>query len=128
MEKNAPGLNALARGTGFQKVVKAIENAGLPPLKALEVDTAFRVTLFAPRDFTSMTLDERVEATYQHAVMQHLSSTALTNTTLRARFRLHDKNRNQITNLIGESGERGRLKRKDEGSGNKFAEYLPYWA
>ena len=24
--------------------------------------------------------------------------------------------------------EAGRIKRKDAGSGNKFAEYLPYWA
>ena len=33
-----------------------------------------------------------------------------------------------VTNLIGEAVAAGRIKRKDEGSGNKFAEYVPYWA
>lgn len=116
------------RGTGFQKAVKAIELFGLPPLKMTVLDNAFRVTLFAPKKFSDMTLGERVEATYQHAVLQYLSSASLTNTSLRNRFKLHEKSRNQITNLIGESVAAGRLKRKDEGSGNKFAEYWPYWA
>ena len=116
------------RGTGFQKVVSAIELFGLPPLKMTVLDNAFRVTLFAPKKFADMTLSERVEATYQHAVLQYLSSSSLTNTSLRGRFKLHEKFRNQITNVIGESVSAGRLKRKDEGSGNKFAEYWPYWA
>ena len=53
---------------------------------------------------------------------------SLTNTSLRERFKLHDKQRNQITNLISDAVDAGRIKRKDVGSGNKFAEYLPYWA
>jgi len=116
------------RGTGFQKVVSAIELFGLPALKVTDEGNALRATLFAPKSFADMTLDERVEATYQHAILQHLSSNSLTNSTLRKRFKLHDKSRNQVTNLIGESVAAGKLKRKDEGSGNKFAEYLPYWA
>ena len=59
---------------------------------------------------------------------QNLSSSILTNTTLRERFKVHEKHRNQIRNLIGDAVASGRIKRKDTGSGNKFAEYLPYWA
>ena len=33
-----------------------------------------------------------------------------------------------VTNLIGEAVDAGRIKRKDPDAGNKFAEYLPYWA
>ena len=54
--------------------------------------------------------------------------TRVTNTTLRERFKLHDKHRNQVTNLIGDAVDAGRIKRKDAGSGKKFAEYIPYWA
>jgi hypothetical protein len=71
---------------------------------------------------------ERIEACYQHAVLQYVSSKTLTNTTLRGRFKLHEKQRNQITNLIGDAVEAVRIKRKDAGSGKKFAEYVPYWA
>ena len=82
----------------------------------------------APRNFTDMGMGERIEACYQHAVLQYVSSRTLTNTTLRERFKLSEKQRNTVTNLIAAGVEAGRNKRKDLGSGNKFAEYLPYWA
>jgi ATP-dependent DNA helicase RecG len=116
------------RGTGFQKVVQAIELFGMPPLQLQLDENAFRVTLWAPRKFTEMDMAERVEACYQHAVLQYLSSRTLTNTTLRERFKLSEKQRNTVTNLIATAVEAGRIRRKDLGSGNKFAEYLPYWA
>lgn len=116
------------RGTGFQKVVEAIELFGLPPLVFTLQENSFRVTLYAPRKFAEMSQTERVEACYQHAVLQYLSSSTLTNTTLRERFKLHEKHRNQITNLIGDALALGRIKRKDAGNGKKFAEYWPYWA
>lgn len=116
------------RGTGFQKIVTAIELFGLPPLVLAPQEKAFRATIGAPRRFADMSASERIEACYQHAVLQYLSSKTLTNTTLRARFHLHDKTRNQMTNLIGEAVDAGRIKRKDMGSGRKFAEYIPYWA
>jgi hypothetical protein len=92
------------------------------------MENAFRVTLYAPKKFADMSLQERVEATYQHAVLQFLSGQTLTNTTLRERFKLIDKQRNSITNLIADTLRLGRIKRKDENSSNKFVEYLPYWA
>ena len=116
------------RGTGFQKVISVIELFGLPPLRFAALENSFRVVISAPKKFSDMAIQERVEACYQHAVLQYLSSQSLTNTTLRNRFKLHDKHRNQITNLIGHAANEGRIKRKDAGSGNKFAEYLPYWA
>jgi ATP-dependent DNA helicase RecG len=116
------------RGTGFEKVVTAAELFGLPPIAFTPGENSFRVTLYAPRKFAEMSYQERIEACYQHAVLHHLSSKTLTNTTLRERFKLHEKQRNQITNLIGDAVSVGRIKRKDEGSGNKFAEYVPYWA
>ena len=116
------------RGTGFQKVVQAIELFGMPPLRITPEANTFSVTLSAPRKFADMATPERIEACYQHAVLQYLSSQTLTNTTLRERFKLHDKQRNAITNLIGEAVTAGRIRRKDTSSGNKFAEYIPYWA
>lgn len=116
------------RGTGFQKVVQAIELFGLPPLHLQPLDNAFRVTLHAPRGFTDMDMGERIEACYQHAVLQYVSSRTLTNTTLRERFKLGERQRNTVTNLIAAAVDAGRIKRKDLGSGKKFAEYLPYWA
>ncbi|MBY0579811.1 MAG: putative DNA binding domain-containing protein [Burkholderiales bacterium] len=115
------------RGTGFQKVVASIELFGLPPVVFTPLENAFKVTLYAPKKFADMSQTERVEACYQHAVLQYLSSQTLTNTTLRERFKLHEKQRNTVTNLIADAVSAGRIKRKDPAGGKKFAEYLPYW-
>ena len=116
------------RGTGFQKIVRTIELFGLPPLVLAPQENAFRITIGAPRKFTDMSIPERIEACYQHAALQYLSSQTLTNTTLRERFKLSERHRNQITNLISDALGAGRIKRKDVGAGKKFAEYVPYWA
>ena len=116
------------RGTGFQKVVSAVELFGMPPVVFTPLENAFQVTLYAPRQFSDMSQQERIEACYQHAVLQYFSSQTLTNTTLRTRFKVSERQRNQITNLIADAVEAGRIRRKDTTSGNKFAEYIPYWA
>jgi ATP-dependent DNA helicase RecG len=116
------------RGTGFQKVVSAVELFGMPPVVFTPLENAFQVTLYAPRQFADMAQPERIEACYQHAVLQYFSSQTLTNTTLRTRFKVSERQRNQITNLIADAVEAGRIRRKDTTSGNKFAEYIPYWA
>lgn len=121
-------LGFAERGTGFQKVVSATEMHCLPPIVLMPLENAFRVTLYGPRSFAEMTHAERVETCYQHAVLKYLSSATLTNTSLRQRFRIHDRYRTQIANLIQDAVEAGRIKRKDVSAGKKFAEYLPYWA
>ena len=117
------------RGTGFQKVVASIELFGLPPVVFTPLENAFKVTLYAPKKFDDMTQGERIEACYQHAVLQYLSSQAVTNTTARQRFKLHEKRRTTVSNLLKEAAEKGRIKRKDPDSkSSKFVEYVPYWA
>ncbi len=101
------------RGTGFQKVVAAVELFGLPPVLFTSLENAFQVTIYAPRKFADMPQSERIEACYQHAVLQYYSSQTLTNTTLRTRFKVNELQRNQITNLISEAVDAGRIKRKD---------------
>lgn len=117
------------RGTGFIKVVAATELYGLPPLKFEVGNNYFKVTLSAPRKFADMSQEERIEACYQHAVLKYYSSSAMTNTSLRERLKMHEKQRTQVSKLISEAVESGRIKRKDpESTSSKFVEYIPYWA
>lgn len=117
------------RGTGFQKVVTAVELFGLPPVAFVQTEKAFKVILYAPRKFADMSQSERVEACYQHAVLKYLSSGAMTNTSLRERLKMQERQRTQVSNLIRDAVNAGRIKRKDPDSpSSKFAEYVPYWA
>jgi ATP-dependent DNA helicase RecG len=115
------------RGSGFQRAVEAIEFYGMPPMRIQSIDTFLKVTLFAPKDFSDMSGEERIEATYQHACLLYFSNKAMTNTSLRIRFKLGDKYRTQVSNLIAQAASAGRIKRKNNGDGHKFAEYEPYW-
>lgn len=116
------------RGTGFMKVVASVELYGLPPVVFAQGENYFKVTLYAPRKFSDMSQSERIEACYQHAVLKYFSSSAMTNTTLRERLKMHEKQRTQVSNLIRDAVEAGRIKRKDPTStSSKFVEYLPYW-
>lgn len=117
------------RGTGFQKVVAAVELFGLPPIAFALAEKAFKIILYAPRKFAEMSQTERIEACYQHSVLKYLSSSAMTNTSLRERLKMHEKQRTQVSNLIRDAVVAGRIKRKNmDSTSSKFAEYIPYWA
>jgi site-specific DNA-methyltransferase (adenine-specific) len=44
-------------------------------------------------------------------------------------FKLHEKHRTIMSNLLTEAARKGRIKRKDpDATSSKFVEYVPYWA
>jgi len=117
------------RGSGFEKAVIAIELFGLPPLKFEELENSFKVTMFAPKKYADMTNEERIEACYQHSIIEYYGSCGFNNTSLRKRFGMHDKQAAQISLLIKEAIEAGRIKAKDpDNVSKKFSIYTPYWA
>lgn len=116
------------RGSGFEKAVRSIELFGLPPLKFLETENSFKVIMYSPKKYADMSVQERIEACYQHSVIQYFGNEGMTNASLRQRFGMHDKQASQISRLIKEATDAGRIKPKDPDSeSKKFAIYLPYW-
>ncbi len=116
------------RGSGFEKAVTAIELFGLPPLRFEELENSFRVTMYSPKTFAELTAAERVEACYQHSILKYFMGTGMTNTSLRERFKMHDKQRPQVSLVIKEALAKGKIKPKNpENESTKFAEYIPVW-
>lgn len=71
---------------------------------------------------------ERIEACYQHAIIQYLSSGSMNNTSLRERFKMSERQRSQVSLVIKNTLEAGKIKLKDPDSNStKFVEYIPYW-
>lgn len=117
------------RGSGFEKAVAAIEIFGLPPLKMIELENSFKVTMYSPRKFAEMSNEERIEACYQHSIIEYYGNGGFNNTSLRKRFGMHDKQSPQISRLIKEAIDLGKVKPKDpESESKKFSLYVPYWA
>lgn len=117
------------RGSGFEKAVIAIELFGLPPLKFEELENSFKVTMYAPKKYADMVNDERIEACYQHSIIEYYGNGGFNNASLRKRFGMHDKQASQISLLIKDAIEAGKIKPKDpENVSKKFSLYVPYWA
>lgn len=116
------------RGSGFAKTISAIEIFGLPPLKFEELENAFRVTIFSPKKFAQLSIQERIDACYQHSIIKYLSNSSMNNASLRDRFQMHDKQRSQVSIVIRDALEAKKIKFKNpENTAPKFAEYLPWW-
>lgn len=116
------------RGSGLEKAVSSIELFGLPPLRFEELENSFRVTMYSPKTFADLTPSERIEACYQHSVLKYYSGSGMTNTSLRERFKMHEKQRPQVSLVIKEALAKGKIKPRDpENESTKFAEYIPIW-
>jgi predicted HTH transcriptional regulator len=117
------------RGSGIDKVVKAVEMFQLPPPRFDVTDQHTKVTLFAPRKLSSMEKEDRIRACYQHACLRYVSNDTMTNTSLRERFGIAAENYSIASRIIGETMEAQLIKRRDpESKSNKLAKYVPYWA
>jgi ATP-dependent DNA helicase RecG len=117
------------RGSGLLKAGVEVELYGLPPIRFDAGPNHFKVTLFTPRPFAKMSPRERLDACYQHAVLKHFSGTAMTNTTLRERLKMPEKQRSMVSVLMQEALDHKLIKPADpENRSKKFAEYVPIWA
>jgi len=116
------------RGSGWDKVIQVTELFQLPAPLAETTDAHTCVTLLSPRPLTQMDAPERVNAVYWHAVLRHVSSSYVTNTSVRERFRIEPQNSAQASRLIREAVDAGRIVPYDAEAGPKNMRYRPFWA
>lgn len=117
------------RGTGIDKVIFAAEMYQLPAPDFQVNDIHTRAVLFAPRTLSEMSREDRVRACYQHAALLHVSNGRMTNTTLRERFKIAEKNYAMASRIIADTLEAGLIKPFDPTNrSRKHARYIPYWA
>lgn len=117
------------RGTGIDKVISVAEMYQLPAPDFQMSDLHTRVVLFAPRTLGEMSREDRIRACYQHAALQHVSNGRMTNTTLRERFKIAEKNYAMASRIIADTLDAGLIKPFDPTNrSRKHARYIPYWA
>lgn len=116
------------RGSGIDKVINAIEEFQLPAPNFTAEDDYFKVVLFAPLQFEDMDKQDRIRATYQHCCLKFLSSEYMTNSTLRKRFALSEKQHSKASKIISFTLECGYIKPADpENKSTKHMKYVPFF-
>jgi predicted HTH transcriptional regulator len=116
------------RGSGIDKVVFQVEFFQLPaPL--FEVLGSFtRAVLFAHKTLSAMDKNDRVRACYLHACLKYVNRDYLTNTSLRERFGIEEKNSAAASRLIKEAVEAGVIVPYDPETSKRYMKYVPWWA
>jgi predicted HTH transcriptional regulator len=116
-------------GSGVDKVVFQTELYQLPAPLFEAVGGFTRAVLFAHKSFAEMDKADRTRACYLHACLQFVERKQMTNSTLRARFGIEEKNRAQVSRVISDAIEAGVVRLYDpESESRRHASYVPYWA
>lgn len=117
------------RGSGIDKVISAVEIFQLPPPDfRISEDNTISV-LFVDKRLAQMTAEERIRACYQHACLKYVSNNRMTNSSLRERFAIEEKNYSIASRIIAETVRASLIKPFDpESTSKKHASYIPFWA
>jgi predicted HTH transcriptional regulator len=116
------------RGSGIDKVVFQVELFQLPAPLFEQPEGFTRAVLFAHKPLTAMDRAERVRACYLHACLRYVMRQPMTNTSLRERFGISEKNASVASRLLNEAVEAGRIVIEDPDVGTRARSYLPFWA
>ncbi len=115
-------------GTGWDKIVISCEAYQLPAPRIELYEENTRVTLFAFKQFTALSSEERIRACYLHACVQFVQNEYLTNASLRERFGLSKTTAGSISRLIKDTVDQNLIKPFDPQTSNKYMKYVPIWA
>jgi predicted HTH transcriptional regulator len=116
------------RGSGVDKVVAQIEVYQLPAPIFEATEDATRVVLLAHRPLAKMGRDDRIRACYLHACLKYVNRDYVTNTSIRQRFGIDDRNIATASRLIKEAVDAGAIAPYDEGAAPRYMKYVPFWA
>ena len=116
------------RGTGIDRIIEAIEQAGLPPVLFLENNNSFKAIIYPPKPYKNLSQEEKLRACYQHCVLKFISNEKMNNASLRKRFGISDSNHSMATRVINKTITEKLIKKDKQSSARKFTYYIPIWA
>ena len=116
------------RGSGWDKIVFQSEFYQLPAPLVEVVNDQTRAVLFAPRSLSKMNRPDRVRAVYLHACLRYVNREYVTNTSVRGRFGIEERNSAKASRLIAEAIEDDAILPDDPAAARKLMRYVPWWA
>lgn len=116
------------RGSGVDKVVFETEYYQLPAPLFETVEGNTRAILFAHRSLNDMDRTDKVRACYLHACLRYVERDLMTNSSLRERFGIQEKNSAIASRIIRDTIEDDLIRPYDPNQGKKYAKYVPFWA
>ncbi|MBQ7610021.1 MAG: putative DNA binding domain-containing protein [Bacteroidales bacterium] len=116
------------RGSGMDRAVAAIEAKCLPPIKITSSDSHTRAFIYAPKKWSKMSFEERIQACYQHTCLLYERNVSMTNQSLRERLGMERRATAPASRIINDTVQRGLIKPANaENESKKLASYIPFY-
>ncbi len=115
------------RGSGVDKIIEGAEANVLPAPDFKVEGHNSKTIIYAPRLFRETSPTERIRACYQHSVMRYMGGDRMTNSSLRLRLGIDDRNAAQVSRILNEAMEQRHIKQSDSWS-TRSGTYVPIWA
>ncbi len=115
------------RGSGIDKVVVQTEMYQLPAPIFETIDNYTKVILFAHKELKDMDKSDKIRACYLHASLRYIQRDYMTNSTLRERFGIEEKNRSMVSKIISDTITAKKIAIYDESVGSRARKYIPWW-
>lgn len=117
------------RGSGIDKVINSIETFQLPAPNFIAGENFMKVIIYGPKTLRQMDNADKIRACYQHCCLKHVSGDYMSNSSLRERFNIPEKNYSTISRIIADTISEGLVATYDDaGKSKRFARYIPFWA
>jgi ATP-dependent DNA helicase RecG len=116
------------RGSGVDKVVSQTELYQLPAPIFEVVENSTRAILFAHRELKNMDRADRIRACYLHACLKYENRNYMTNSSLRDRFGIEQRNAAMASKIIKETMDARMIRPFDKNASRKYMKYVPFWA
>lgn len=110
-------------GTGVDRALIEMSIFQLPAPSFETYDGFTKVTLYAYKELSEMSSDDKVRACFQHCVLKHIESKRMTNASLRERLGIPKTNYPAASKIIKDTIEKGLIKESETRN-----EYIPIWA
>lgn len=117
------------RGSGVDRALGQIEEMIKPAPEFRSLEATTLVTMPLRRDFSELSMPDRVWAAFLHACLRHQSGARMTNSTLRERFGLAAGQSALVSQTITAAIDHNLVVRDPaSGTSKRGAAYLPYFA
>ena len=116
------------RGSGFDRMEEGMCELKIPAPKVETGDDFARTKLYWYPNLNNWKKDDKVRTCYLATCYYYINEIEVSNSVLRERFGVEEKNKAIISRIIKDTVQAGMLKLADESAAPKMRRYVPYWA
>lgn len=117
-----------ARGSGFDRIEEGMRDWKIPAPKVETTEDFCRTKLYWHRSLSSWSKEDKIRTCYIYVCYCYVNGIDATNTVLRERFGVSEKNKAIVSGIIKETVDKGLIRLYDDATAPRYYKYVPYWS